>query len=699
MKSLILFLALSPFLIFSNDRKIPSKIKEVTVYVSGAEIKRSAICSLPSGTSEITLTGLSTEIDEGSIQLSGLQSVSILSMSYAVNYLVKTESHPETVKWEAEIKTIQKRIAMLKNGIAGLENEEQLIATNRLIGSDAQELDLEKLKQVSVYYRKRIAEIKNEIFEAHLEIDLLNMDLGQLGKQLAESSDAPRKQQGEIHIKFDAPVPTVLDLEISYTVQNAGWIPTYDIRSTSLNAPLQMSYKANVYQKTGVDWTDVKMTLSTGNPKMNITKPNLGIKYLDFVNGYQKNYPNTVKKRRYVYNPMVKKVVGTVTDPDGSPLPGCNVMIKGTRLGTQTDFDGRFSLEIPHGQELVFSYLGHKTMELPIYSSVMNTSLEEDAQMLEEVVVTGMGIDRNNSLGYAVTEISQESALQGKVAGVQVRGTSSLGNHGKLTIEEPKLPLYIIDGIPVDSYTEGDLDENEIQSIEVLNGENATALYGSRGNNGAVMVTTRKSTMKEELTDTKFVSNKSYTILSNGDLTAIGINTFELKAQYEYLAAPIINENVFLTASFTDWEQYNLLPGEANIYFAGSYAGKTTLDPYTVKKEMVVSLGMDPNITVNRKQRKNFKSRSFTGSNRILDRTYDLEVKNNKSVSIDLKLMDRIPISQHKEIKVENLVTNDAEFEDKKGFLVWKLKLSGMEQSTKSFSFQVKYPKHRNISL
>lgn len=690
MKNLVLFLVLSPFLVFSNDHKLPSKIKEVTVYVSGAEIKRSARCNLPSGTSEITLTGLSTEIDESSIQLSGLQSVSILSMSYAVNYLAQAESHPETVKWENEIKTLQKRVAMLKNGIAGLENEEQLITTNRLVSSEAHELDLEKLKQVGSYYRKRITEIRNEIFEAQLEIGLLKTDIGQLQKQLSESSDAPRKQQGEIHIKLDAPKPAVLDLEISYTVQNAGWIPAYDIRSTALNAPLQISYKANVYQKTGNDWTDVKVVLSTGNPKMNIAKPNLGVKYLDFVNGNRKNYLNTVKKQGYAYNPMIKKVEGTITDQDGSPLPGCNVMIKGTRVGTQTDFDGNFSIPISQGQELVFSYIGYKTLEMPIYSSVMNIGLEEDSQMLEEVVVSGMGINRNNSLGYAV---------QGKVAGVQIRGTSSVGGHSRANMEEPQLPLYIIDGIPSDSFVEGDLDENEIQSIEVLNPENAMSLYGSRAHNGAVMITTRKSSIKEDLSNTKFVIKKSYTIPSNGDLTAMVINAFELKAQYEYFAAPIVNENVFLTASSTDWEQYNLLPGEANIYFAGSYTGKTTIDPYTVKKDMVVSLGIDPNITVSRKQQKNFKSSSLTGSNRILDRTYDIEVKNNKSVRVNLKLMDRVPITQNKEIKVDHVVTNDAGFEEKKGFLTWELNLAPMESTTKSFSFKVKYPKYRNISL
>ena len=114
---------------------------------------------------------------------------------------------------------------------------------------------------------------------------------------------------------------------------------------------------------------------------------------------------------------------------------------------------------------------------------------------------------------------------------------------------------------------------------------------------------------------------------------------------------------------------------------------------------MTVSLGLDQNITVTRRQNKDFKSKSFTGNNRILSRVYDLEVKNNKAVAISLKLMDRIPISQNKEIKVDNIETYSANYKDKKGLLIWNLKLAPQETKTESFSFQVKYPKYKRISI
>lgn len=664
---------LFPILGFGNDKKIPSTIKDVTVYLSGAQVYRKAQCTLSEGTNELVFSGLSPKIEESSIQISGLQAVSILSMSYDLNYLEKSEGNPQVKKWEDEIIQTQHEITMLKNLIEGLEEEEKVITSNRLVSANNQALDLERVKEISAYYRERITAIKNEVFRTNLKINEFNLEVGKLRKQLAEVNNTPEEEQGELTITFDAPIATNLDLSISYLVRDAGWIPNYDIKSKKLNAPIDLSYKAHVYQKTGKNWDNVNVTLSTGNPNVNVNKPNLGTKYLNFVSRYAKQQRPSAKKKGYVYNPTVRKVIGTIVDESGSPLPGATVVVKGTSNGTQTDFDGSFSLDVVTGEEFVVSYIGFISQEIPIYSSVINAQLEEDYNALEEVIVTGYG------------------GVSDSTSGVRVRGYSG----------SPKVqsPLYIVDGVPLEGFGEGDLDENEIQSMEVLKGAEASALYGSRGANGIVVITTKKSSIQDDLTNTKFVIKKPYSIVSDGDITAIEINTFKVTAEYEYFAAPLINENVFLTATLKDWEKYQLLPGEANVYFEGGYAGKTNLDPFTVKKEMTLSLGIDPGITVTRKQQRNFKSKSFTGSNRTLDRVYDLEVKNNKSLAIDLKLMDRIPISQNKEIKVDDVEPQAAEYNKKTGLLTWNMKLDSQESKKESFSFQVKYPRGRYISL
>ncbi|BFP43312.1 DUF4139 domain-containing protein [Flavobacteriaceae bacterium GF1] len=677
MKKLIVFLLCIPSILFPNDQKVPSKIKAVTVYLSGAQITRTATCALKEGSNEVVFTGLSHKIDESSIQVSGLDAVSILSIAYNINYLEKSESNPQVKEWENRIKALEHQITLLKNRIHGLEEEEKVITTNRMVSTDTQALNLEKVKEISQYYRVRITAIKNEVFETTLEIDTLKMEVTMLQKQLAEANGAPEEEQGEITLKFDAPKATNLMMTLKYMVNDAGWVPNYDIKSTALNAPLSLAYKANVYQNTGQDWNRVNVVLSTGNPDYNISKPKLDAHYLNFTAAYSRRYSPSQKKKGYAFNPSIKKVAGTVTDASGQPLPGVTIVIKGTNKGTQTDFDGNYSLEVPYGQELSFKYIGMIDQDIPLYSSMINLSMEEDAQVLEEVVVTGYG--------------GQSRNLAGAASGIWVRGVASVKNYAE--------PLYVIDGVPVDGFVEGDLDASEIQTVDILKGSDATALYGSRAATGVILITTKKSNTKEGATKTEFVIKKSYSIPSNNDITAIEINTFRLPATYEYFAAPIINENVFLTASFTDWEKHQLLPGEANIYFEGTYAGKTVLDPYTTKKEMVLSLGIDTNITITRKQERNFKSKSFTGNNRILNRTYNLEVKNNKGVAIDLKLVDRIPKSQDKEIKVDDVVTNNATYETKKGLLTWTMNLKPLESKTERFSFQVKYPRGKYISL
>jgi TonB-dependent SusC/RagA subfamily outer membrane receptor len=695
MKNLVWALWAIPMCLFANEPRIPSKIKAVTVYLCGAEITRTAVCSLKEGTNKVVFSGLSHKIDESSIQVSGLKAASILSMAYTINYLEKSESNPKMKEWQEALNDLDFQIALLKNEIYGLEEEEKVITTNRMVSTDNQALSLEKVKEISQYYRERITAIKTAVLKANIKISVLQEQHKALQNQMGEVYNSPKKEQGEIAITFDSPNATELSLNLKYWVKDAGWVPNYDIKSTGLNAPLQLVYKANVYQNTGQDWNDASIILSSGNPEYNISQPKLEAHYLNFTTAYAKTYAVAKEKQGYAFNPHVKKVVGTVTDATGQSLPGVNVIIKGTNKGTHTDFDGNYELDVPYGRELSFSYIGMHTQDVPLYASILNLSMEEDASQLDEVVVTGMGGSNGHSvMGYSV---GAASALSGRVAGVQIRGAAATKN-ATIQNQQPH-PLYIIDGVPVDGFIEGDLDTNEIENVTVLQGEEATRLYGNRAAAGVVLITSKKSRTKEGATKTEFVIKKTYSITSNNDITAIEINSFRLSATYEYFAAPVVDQNVFLTARFIDWEKHQLLPGEGNIYFEGTYAGKTVIDPYTTNKEMVISLGLDPNITVHRRQERNFKGKSFTGNNRTVNRTYHLEVKNNKGVAIALKLLDRIPKSENKDIKVDDMVYPNAEYDLKKGLLTWNLQLKPQETQTESFSFQVKYPMGRYISL
>lgn len=221
-----------------------------------------------------------------------------------------------------------------------------------------------------------------------------------------------------------------------------------------------------------------------------------------------------------------RSVTGTVTDNSGIPLPGVSILVKGTSLGTQTDFDGKFTISASPSQTLVFSYIGMKTQEVKASLTTLNVKLADDAVELEGVVVTALGIKREKaSIGAASTTIKSKEitrasqnniadAIKGKVAGVVISNASTDPGassgviiRGFSSLSGSNQPLYVIDGIPLNDQTNfssnlnggydfgrgsGDVNSEDIESMTVLKGASATALYGSRAANGVIMITTKK---------------------------------------------------------------------------------------------------------------------------------------------------------------------------------------------------------------
>lgn len=227
-------------------------------------------------------------------------------------------------------------------------------------------------------------------------------------------------------------------------------------------------------------------------------------------------------------NAQERTVSGRVTSTeDGSPLPGVNVVLKGTTTGTATDADGRYSLSIPaSGGSLVFSFIGLESKEIPIGDrSTVDVSLALDVTQLSEVVVTALGVERESkTLGFSVKEVKNEeltvarttnvvNALSAKVAGVRVAGSNGMTGsssaifiRGFTTFTGSNQPLFVVDGIPIDNGGGGtalqtgvsnsnraiDINQDDIETLTVLKGPAAAVLYGSRAAAGAIIITTKK---------------------------------------------------------------------------------------------------------------------------------------------------------------------------------------------------------------
>ncbi len=224
-----------------------------------------------------------------------------------------------------------------------------------------------------------------------------------------------------------------------------------------------------------------------------------------------------------------KTITGAVTDEGGIPLPGVNIVVEGTSTGTQTDFDGNYTISASVGQVLVFTYIGQRDERRTVGDQdVINVQMQEDTQALEEVVVTAQGIRREKkALGYAVTNVGSDKVenrpeadiarvLSGKAAGVNVVGTGGLAGsgtniriRGNVSITGNNQPLFVVNGVPFNTSTNAesnvttgngsvsassrflDLDPNNIENISILKGLSATVLYGNLGRNGVILITTK----------------------------------------------------------------------------------------------------------------------------------------------------------------------------------------------------------------
>ncbi len=227
-----------------------------------------------------------------------------------------------------------------------------------------------------------------------------------------------------------------------------------------------------------------------------------------------------------------KTISGTVTDQNDVPLPGVNILVKGTTTGTQSDFDGKYSIQASEGQTLVFSYLGQQTVESVVgASSTLNVKMQDDAQALEEVVVIGYGNQEEKKIiqnvGIVKEEaienlqvVSADQLLQGQTAGTQIVNASGvLGSaavirvRGVNSINSGSQPLIVIDGVPITD-TDNTLarggntginplsyvNPNDIASLTVLKDAGATSIYGSRGANGVILITTKKGRRNSKTT-------------------------------------------------------------------------------------------------------------------------------------------------------------------------------------------------------
>ncbi|MBC7937982.1 MAG: DUF4139 domain-containing protein [Rhizobacter sp.] len=280
-------------------------------------------------------------------------------------------------------------------------------------------------------------------------------------------------------------------------------------------------------------------------------------------------------------------------------------------------------------------------------------------------------------------------------SGVKVRGLATTAGSE---------PIYIVNGAEMSSYDYSRLDPSSIKKIDILKDANATSVYGSRAANGAVIIDLKDGlddyvTVAENEMDVTYDIELPYDVPTNGKQQIATLKEANMAGVFKYYAVPKLDREAYLLAEISDWEKLNLLPGEANIIFEGTYVGKSFIDPASTSDTLNLTLGKDKRVIVKREKLVDFSSVKFLGSNKLQTFTYELTVKNNKKDAVNFILKDQYPISTNKDIEVELLSDGGAQINKEIGVLTWKLQLAPNESKTVRFSYSVKYPKGKILNL
>lgn len=289
-----------------SEKNIKSKIENVTVFTQGAQIYRSSLVNMNSGITTLIFEGLESTIDPRSIQASGFGNFVIMDVQHSIKYPEPKEvdltKNPKNLK---QIKLLQDSIVMIDFDIeeitskmAALNIEKNTLLNNRIIKGETKKDTLNLVKDALTFLREKLSNINSELLKLKKEEYYVNIkkqrmqtDLLALQTYNTVTGDVVKDETNyRVIITVSADVATNGTMNINYMLQDAGWTPSYDLRAKGTGGNMQLTYKAQVYQNTGIDWNDVKLTLSTANPNQSNVKPVLNTWWLNYYNPYAYDY-------------------------------------------------------------------------------------------------------------------------------------------------------------------------------------------------------------------------------------------------------------------------------------------------------------------------------------------------------------------------------------------------------------------------
>ncbi|MDR2036438.1 MAG: mucoidy inhibitor MuiA family protein [Bacteroidales bacterium] len=605
MKAITLYtIALSSVILLKtnamDNKNVRSKIEEVTVFFQGAELVHSAKAALVKGNNELWIDGLSPNIDRNSVKIKTTKGVVISSFEFSVDYLSKAILSPQAQKLQDEIKEQQKQLEQVMTEIKINNNLLSILQKSidkKASGSEAG-LSIDELIKTMDYYKSKANELEKTLGTDREKEQQIRKNIQTLSARFEQESLKNNKTSGILKLSLSSPVDGNCDFTISYYTSSAGWIPYYDINVTSTDAPIKITSKAKVRQVTGIDWEQVKITLSTAVPSGGKIAPLFHTWFLQYV----------------------------------QPAPAYGV---------------------------------------------------KDQKMSRMM---------QNAYSYAPRKMAESMEVEESIA---------------LPAEPAQAnPLYVVDGVPVDiSYFES-LDQSMIRDIHQLDASSAVNTYGTAASGGAIVVTLKNSmddyvTQSENQLNISFNIDIPYSIPGNGKEQSIDLKNQEIPATFKYYCTPKLDTETYLLAEIADWQKLNLLNGNANVTYDGTYVGETYIDASSTHQNLSLTLGTDKRVSVKREKMKEFSSTGFLGNEVKQEFAYQLTVRNNQNKAIKMVLKDQYPISTYKEVTVElsKDTTHPSFNKEDVGVVTWEYDMQPGETQTFKLVYHVKYPKNKTLNL
>ncbi|MDR1004955.1 MAG: mucoidy inhibitor MuiA family protein [Prevotellaceae bacterium] len=389
----------------SAQLKVSTQAEKVTLFIDGAQVTRTKQVDIPAGVSTLVFTGLSPYLDDKSMQVTAKGRLTVTAVNRQFNFTDSLAVSQKQQSLQAELKSIEKQQQEQHAAIALLNAERDMVKNNSTLNGKDATPSPAVIREVNQYYADRLKALSTRELTLKAQLDELDRKHDRLNDELKQLTDKREKPMSEVVVGITAPAAGKATFTLSYYVKNAGWFPSYDIRSTGLDNPVSIVYKANLFQNTREQWQDVALSLSSSNPSVGNVAPQLKTYWLDY----------GLAAPHYKAQLIGNTISGVITDGTREPIIGASISVPGTTVGAISDLEGRYSLTVPDdATDIRYAYIGFKTQTKPIVSNVMNVVMEEDVQALEEVVVVGYGTEKKKGLQPKIRGFS------GRVAGVSI---------------------------------------------------------------------------------------------------------------------------------------------------------------------------------------------------------------------------------------------------------------------------------------